>query len=310
MNQVSDTIFLIRPANFGYNSETAKSNAFQNNINIPQEQVSYKALAEFDAVIETLNKQHINIHVFNDTKQPVKPDAIFPNNWGSYHEDGTIILYPVAAKNRRLERRPDIIDFLKEHYQVKQTIDLSYFEDDGKYLESTGSIIFDHINKIAYACISERTNKSVLINVCKLLDYKPVYFTSADNNGKAIYHTNVMMCITEKLAIICLESIRNEEERQAVTNSLSSTEHAIINITLEQVQSLAGNMLGLKNRNKEDILVMSQTAYSSLSAEQIKEIETFTKLLPLDVSTIETIGGGSIRCMIAEIFLDPKIPSN
>ncbi|WP_282036859.1 citrulline utilization hydrolase CtlX [Saccharicrinis aurantiacus] len=306
MQQVTDTILLIRPANFGYNTETASSNAFQNNVELSPNQIKDKSLLEFDEVVKQLRENFINVIVFDDTISPIKPDAIFPNNWASYHHDGKVLLYPMAAPNRRLERRMDIINSLSKEFEISEMIDLSHHEKKGKYLESTGSIIFDHVNKIAYACLSDRTNKELLLEVCDLLKYKPIHFNALDDKNKAIYHTNVMMCITENTAIVCLESIKDASEKKIVTDSLTESGHEIIDISLKQVKALAGNMLGVINKMGDRILVMSKSAHESLNTDQINNISEHSKILPLDVSTIEKIGGGSIRCMIAEIFLQKK----
>ena len=306
MKQSSSHIFLVRPANFGFNAETATSNAFQNKLNLDPGELKEKVLAEFDAYVEALRAKGVDVKVIQDTMDPVKPDAVFPNNWGSFHADGKVILYPMEAPNRRIEKRGDVIDGFKADYKVEELIDLSKYEKEGKFCEGTGSIIFDHIHKVAYACLSPRTDKDVFIEVCDLLNYKPVCFTSTDANGQEIYHTNVMMCVSEKFSVICLESIANEEEKECVINTLEETGHEIVDITFEQMNHFAGNMLSVCNNKGDEFLVMSQSAYDVLTDDQKEAIETYCQMLPVNIKTIETIGGGSARCMISEVFTPKK----
>lgn len=304
MRQSTSNIMLVRPASFNFNTETAESNAFQNHVDLKPEEIKEKALEEFDAFVEKLKTKGVNILVIEDTPIPPKPDAIFPNNWGSFHEDGTVILYPMAAPNRRIEKREEIIHKIKEKFTVKKLIDLSKYEDENRFLEGTGSIIFDHIHKIAYACLSPRTDKDIFIEVCKIINYKPICFTSIDKAGQEIYHTNVMMCISEKFSVICLESIVNENEKKDVIHSLTTTGHQIIDISLDQVKHFAGNMLSIKSMENNELIILSQSAYDILTTGQKKEIEKYCEMLPMNINTIETIGGGSARCMISEIFLE------
>lgn len=304
--QTTKNVLLVRPSNFVFNTETAASNAFQVKINDSRDSVQQKVLAEFEAFATTLKSKGVNVFVFDDTPQPQKPDAIFPNNWVTFHADGTVILYPMCATNRQYERRPDIIDKLKEKFDITEVIDLSHYEKEKKYLEGTGSIIFDHDNKIAYACLSPRTDKNLFIELCNLMHYQPVSFLAHDKAGKEIYHTNVMMCIGEKFAAVCLDSISDEKERNLVTESFKRTGHEIINISFDQMSNFAGNMLEIKTNKEKNILALSKSAFDALKADQKKEIEKYCELTPLSIKTIETIGGGSARCMIAEIFLKPK----
>ena len=303
--QTTKNILLVRPSNFIFNTETEPSNAFQVKVNDNEDLIKQKVLAEFEAFASTLQSKGINVFVFNDTAFPAKPDAIFPNNWVTFHPDGTVILYPMFAHNRRQERRQDIIDSLQKHFEVTNVIDLSEYEKENRFLEGTGSIVFDHDNKIAYACLSQRTDKELFIEVCKRLHYKPVYFYSHDTGGKEIYHTNVMMCIAERFAVICLDSITDKEERENIFHSLTITGHQIIDITFEQMNRFAGNMLAITTNDNKNILALSQSSLDSLTTNQKQEIEKYSELLPLSIHTIETIGGGSARCMIAEIFLKP-----
>jgi len=299
--QSASIIFLVRPANFGFNEETASSNAFQQKQS-NHDGVQAVVLAEFDNAVNTLKNAGVNVIVFDDTVAPVKPDAIFPNNWISLHENGTLVLYPMYAPNRRLERRLDIVEQLKSQYSINNVIDLSPYENENRFLEGTGSIVFDHIHKIAYACLSPRTDKQLLEELCDKLGYKPFSFIAQDKAGKEIYHTNVMMCMAEKFAVVCLESIVNDEERKNLILLLEQTNHEVIAISLEQMNSYAGNMLALKSNNGDDLLVMSQSAHDVLNNNQRVCIDKYAKVIALPIPTIETIGGGSARCMMAEVF--------
>ena len=303
--QTTNSVFLVRPANFGFNVETAVSNVFQNKMSEKEEVIQSKVLKEFDVFTSTLRSKGVNVFVFDDTPTPVKPDAIFPNNWISLHSNGKVILYPMCTPNRRIERRQDIIDSLAKKFNIAEVIDLSGSEADNKFMEGTGSIVFDHTNRIAYACLSPRTDKDVFLKVCSILQYKPVYFYSRDKSGKEIYHTNVVMCIGKGFAVICLESITDKKERENVVEMLSGTGNQIIDISFEQMVSFAGNMLAIRSNDGKELLVMSQTSYDSLTKNQRETLEKYCELVPLSINTIETIGGGSARCMIAEIFLQP-----
>ena len=308
MKQAASNIFLIRPSGFNFNTETAVSNSFQQKINsLDKEAIKQKVFEEFEAFAAALQSKGITVTVFDDTETPKKPDAVFPNNWITFHPDGTVILYPMCAANRQYERRQDIIDSLKTKFKITAVTDLSHYEKENRFLEGTGSMIFDHNHKIAYACLSPRTDKELFITVTKSLNYTPVYFYAHNQAGVEIYHTNVMMNITERLAVICLESITDEVERRLVAHSLLTTGHQLIEITFEQMNSFAGNMLALKNNNGKDILALSQSAFNSLNKIQKTTIEKYCELVPLSITTIETIGGGSARCMIAEIFCEPVI---
>lgn len=304
--QTTNNIFLVRPSNFIFNSETAGSNAFQNKLDENQETINQKVWDEFDEFAAKLKAKGVHVTVFEDTLLPQKPDAIFPNNWISIHPDGTLILYPMFAPNRRLERRQDLIDSLKTNFKITKVVDLSKYEAENRFLEGTGSIVFDHDNKLAYACLSPRTDLGILEEVCAILNYKPVAFYSHDQAGKDIYHTNVMMCIAEKFAVICLESITDKQEKDFVSNSLIQTGHELIDISFEQMNQFAGNMLALKTNENKSILALSQSSFNCLTSDQKAVLENYSKLLPLAVHTIEIIGGGSARCMIAEIFSEAK----
>jgi hypothetical protein len=277
---------------------------FQKELNEDAETVRQKASLEFETFASQLKSHGVDVFVFDDTPSPVKTDAVFPNNWISFHADGTVVLYPMLSANRRLERRADIIESLKDKFEITNIIDLSIYESENLFLEGTGSIVFDHSNKIAYAALSPRTDKELFLDLCEKLNYKPVIFTAHDRRGSEIYHTNVMMCIGEEFAVICLESITDEGERANIFSKLATTGHEIVDITFDQMNSLAGNMLLVRN----DLLVMSQSAFDSLTKTQKRTLEKYCELLPFAIPTIETIGGGSARCMIAEIFLPPIGP--
>jgi len=302
--QTTRNILLVRPASFGFNAETADSNAFQNKkAAVHAREVAGKAIEEFNEFTYKLDDHGVNVLIVDDTNKPEKPDAIFPNNWVSFHPDGTVILYPMQAKNRRSERRRDIIDSLSEMFQVKQIVDFSVFEEENKFLEGTGSIVFDHQAKVAYACLSPRTDRDVLESVCRFIKYKPVYFTAKDDTGKVIYHTNVMMCVGPSYVVVCLDSITDVKEQAKVVKSFEKGGLEIIDISFDQLNKFAGNMLAVHSNRKKKLLVMSETAHKSLSKDQKKRLNKLTTIIPQKIDTIETIGGGSARCMMAEVFL-------
>jgi hypothetical protein len=296
---------MIRPVAFGFNTQTAESNAFQNRDD-DQQAVQQKAVQEFDVFVKVLRDNGVSVTVINDTPEPHTPDSIFPNNWVSFHDNGDIFLYPMQAGNRRLERREDIIRQLEETFKANHVIDLSRFEAKNQFLEGTGSMVLDRENKIAYACLSPRTNAEVLKAFCDYTGYKAVTFDAFDQNGQAIYHTNVLMAIGSKFVVICLDSITNEQEKEAVISSLKSTGKEIIDITFDQMNHFAGNMLEVKSANGGSLVVMSQAAYNSLTSEQKVGLEKYGKLVYADINTIETNGGGSARCMMAEVHLEVR----
>ncbi|MDF7810844.1 arginine deiminase-related protein [Hymenobacter sp. YC55] len=302
--QSTNTVFLVRPARFGFNLETAASNYFQQAIaDLDAPTVQALAFAEFDAMVASLRAKGIEVVVFEDTPEPAKPDAVFPNNWLTLHPDGRVLLYPMCAPNRRPERRPDILDALRQHFTVTEVLDLSAHEQEGRYLEGTGSIIFDHEHRIAYACLSPRTDAGLFAEVATQLRYRPVTFHAHDAHGLEIYHTNVMLSIGSGFAVVCLESIVNTAERAAVVASFSLTGHEIVDISLAQVAHFAGNMLALQSATGATLLAMSQRAFDALTPTQHATLSKYCELLPLPIPTIETIGGGSVRCMLAEVFL-------
>ncbi len=301
--QHTSHILMIKPVKFDFNTETAVNNLFQ--IRSADPAVQEKALAEFEAFIETLKKNGIDVMVIEDSPDPHTPDSVFPNNWISFHEDGTLVLYPMFAENRRLERKQTVIDAIHKRFSVARTIDLTEYERQQLFLEGTGSMVLDRDHKIAYACLSPRTDRNLLEQFCSRTGYTPVSFSSVDIHDQPVYHTNVMMCVADKYVVICLESIKDNVEKARVTNSILQTGKTIIEISYEQMNRFAGNMLQVNNEAGQVFIVMSSQAYHSLTETQLKKIESFNPVIHADITTIETNGGGSARCMMAEVFLSP-----
>lgn len=300
--QTTSNLLMIRPVAFGLNIQTADSNAFQNK-KASQEAVQEKALAEFDAFVVKLRSHGIDVTVTEDTLKPHTPDSIFPNNWISFHDDGSIYLYPMQAENRRLERRDDLIDVLSKRFSITEINDLSFTEERGEFLEGTGSMVLDRSKKLAYACLSIRTQQKVLDIFCRESGFEAVTFKAVDQNGKAIYHTNVMMCVGDKFVVICLDSIPNKVEKANVVKIINDSEKEIIEISLDQMNQFAGNMLQLVNRERKSFLVMSARAHNALNKIQLNTIAKYAEILSSPLTTIEDNGGGSARCMMAEIHL-------
>jgi hypothetical protein len=303
-SQTTSNILMIRPVNFGFNQETAESNAFQNAEFGEQNKDKSQqiALREFDEMVNQLRKSGVNVIVIDDTTEPYTPDSIFPNNWVSFHGNGTVITYPMQAENRRLERREDIIEQLSELFYIN----LSGFESENKFLEGTGSMVLDRKFKIAYACLSPRTHEDVLKEFSIQMNYEIVSFYAVDGSGKQIYHTNVLMCIGDMFAVICLEAIPDLDERLVVRNSLEQSGKRVVEITLEQMNQFAGNMLEIKSQKGQKMLVMSSSAYHSLTPKQIDILDDYCSIHHFDLSMIEGNGGGSARCMMAEVHLPIK----
>ena len=302
----ANTILMIRPAAFGFNDETAENNFFQTRQRIDASTLHQSALREFDAMVASLREKNIDILVIDDTKDPVKPSAIFPNNWLSTSPEGKLFVYPMYAPSRRTEKRDDVLKLIAEKFKVTDVQDWTELEAEGRFLEGTGSMIMDHDNKLVYAAISERTNPAALEKFVKANDYSGVAFLATDKEGNPIYHTNVVMTLGEKFCVLCEEAIEEEWELIAVKQLLESTEHEIIPITREQMYSFAGNMLEVKISSGENILILSQAALNILTREQKEKLESYDKLLPIAIPTIEAVEGGSVRCMMAEIFLSKK----
>ena len=300
--QTTSHILMIKPVAFGLNLQTAGSNAFQNKAAL-QQNVQENALKEFNGLVDKLRLAGIDVIVIEDTLMPHKPDSIFPNNWVSFHNDGTVFLFAMEAENRRTERRLDIIEQLRNRFVVSDIVDLSIFEKRNKYLEGTGSMVLDHDNKIAYACLSSRTHPEVLDSFCDKSGYTPLTFRAYDEGQKPIYHTNVMMCMGDKFAVICLEAITDLSERNKLIASFKSANKEIINLSFTQVKHYAGNMLLVENKVGEKFLIMSGSAYRILNEEQKQQIERYAKIIYADLKTIEENGGGSARCMLAEVHL-------
>ena len=291
---------MIQPVNFGYNAETAVNNAFQ--VQSSETNVQQKALKEFNDFVTVLQNNGVDVTVVLDTNLPHTPDSIFPNNWVSFHHDGTLLLYPMYAVNRRAERKEHVLEKIMEKFSVAKKIDLSSYEARNIFLEGTGSMVLDRDNRIAYACLSPRTDETVLADFCRQMNYKPVVFDATDGNGQAIYHTNVLMCVADKYVVICLESIVDLEQRQFVSETIIKSGKKVIAITLHQMNHFAGNMLQVENDKAEKLLVMSTQAYDSLTTEQAEILKSYNSIIHSPLTTIETNGGGSARCMIAEIF--------
>lgn len=309
MKQTTNTILMIRPVSFRMNEETAVNNYFQEDLDLKNTEINAKAQAEFDAFVEKLRAVGVNVIVENDDKLMDTPDSIFPNNWVSFHENGDIALYPMFAENRRRERREEVFMRLeKEGFLIENIVDYTSAEDDGIFLEGTGSLLLDRKNGKAYCALSPRADEELFIEFCEDFDYFPVVFTANQTvNGKrlAIYHTNVMMCLAENFAVICADSIDDKKERKNVLQHLKDDGKEIITITEAQMHQFAGNMLQVRGNDDKRYLVMSKAAHDSLTKAQIAQIEKHCEILSSSLETIETCGGGSARCMMAEVFL-PK----
>jgi hypothetical protein len=300
--QTTSSIIMVRPAAFGFNAETAANNTFQHAPEENPEVVKALAIEEFDRLVEMLIAEGVDVNVIQDTPVPVTPDAIFPNNWISFHEDGTIVTYPMYASLRRQERREEIIEGLEQDYCIMQRLDFERYEEDNIYLEGTGSMVLDRVNKIAYACLSPRTDPSVLDRWCRMMDYTPFTFT-AMYHDQEIYHTNVMMAIGDGIAVVCIDVIEPASRGEELKEHLASFGRDVVLLRKEQIDSFAGNMLAIRNNKGEQLMVMSKAAHQSLDADQVAAISRHARIISSDVETIETIGGGSVRCMIAENFL-------
>lgn len=297
---------MIRPANFGFNDQTATNNAFQSTDVIKDpEQLKKVAKQEFDQMVSLFRSKGIDVLVIEDTATPIKPDAVFPNNWISFHENGTLITYPMYAPNRRIERREDIIQTIESKFEIKNRYSFEFYEDEDQplFLEGTGSMIFDRPNGIVYACLSERTDATLIDKFNVLMGTQSVVFRSLDRNGGEVYHTNVMMALGEDFVVICMDSIPNEKSKEVLIETFEKTGKEIIEITMSQMESFAGNMLEVKGKDGQRYLCMSQTAFDSLTELQKSKLAKLTNLLPVSIPNIEKFGGGSVRCMMAEIFL-------
>jgi hypothetical protein len=300
--QSAPAVLMVRPASFGFNPQTAESNAFQHAV-MPLDD---EALVEFDAVAAALRGAGIEVLIAADTAAPPKPDAIFPNNWVSFHHDGTVALYPMLAPNRRAERREEILEFVLREggFRASRSVDFTHHEAQEKYLEGTGSLVLDREHRVAYACSSPRTDLDVLGDFAQQLDYEVVSFDALDAAGKPVYHTNVLMAVGSRFAVLCAEALPNAGRRAAVLARLQSTGHEVITITHAQMRKFAGNVLELAAPGGP-LLVLSRTAFGCLTPSQLMRLEAHATLLPVALPHIETVGGGGVRCMLAEIHL-PK----
>ncbi len=311
MSQATQTILMVRPVNFRMNEQTAVNNYYQkNSTHLKPEEVTIKAQQEFDHFVEKLKTAGVNVIVIEDSKEPNTPDSIFPNNWVSFHENGDVVIYPMFAENRRLERREDVLDLLESHgFEINNLLDYTSAEEEAIFLEGTGSIVLDRENKKAYCALSPRAHEDIFIEYCEDLDLAPIIFhayQTVNEERKLIYHTNVMMCIADRYAVICLDCIDDKTEQKFVLSSLKENGKEIIKISEDQVNLFAGNMLQVLGKNNQPFLVMSSSAYHALTTQQKDKLESFNPIIHAPLEVIETFGGGSARCMMVEVFL-PKV---
>lgn len=309
MKQITDTILMVRPAGFRSNEQTKVNNYFQGDTDLQEQEINQKAQAEFDAFVEKLRAVGVNVIVHQDKAENDTPDSIYPNNWVSFHQSGNVGIYPMFAENRRRERSDEVIDLIEEAgFVIEEMVDYSEAEEDSLFLEGTGSLILDRQNRKAYCALSDRADEELVIEFCEDFEYTPVIFTAyqtVEGERKIIYHTNILMCVGDTFAVICLDTIDDKSERKNVSKHLLEDKKEIIEITEEQMNQFAGNMLQVQGADDKTYLVMSQAARESLTDKQVAQIEKHTNILSADLNTIETLGGGSARCMMAEVFL-PK----
>jgi len=299
--QTTSKVLMIRPLHFVYNAETAVNNSFQ--VKGDQENLTGKAVQEFDAFVNALQDQGIDVTVVEDSPDPHTPDAIFPNNWISFHSSGIYCLYPMFAPNRRKERKAEVISIIQKKFHYDHLIDFTGYESENLFLEGTGSMVLDREKRLAYACLSPRTSEVVLQDFCNKLDYQAVVFHAVNETGQAIYHTNVMMCVADRYVVICMDSIRDPAEKKYVEGSILRSGKEMIPISNSQMNQFAGNMLQLEDGRKEKILIMSNAAWNALLPEQTEKLTKYNRIMHASLRQIETNGGGSARCMIAEIHL-------
>lgn len=310
MQQTTNTILMIRPVSFRKNEQTAVNNYYQEDVALHQSEINAKAQKEFDTYVKKLKSYGVKVIVVSDSKDIDTPDSIFPNNWVSFHADGTVAIYPMFAENRRLERREDVfLELENQGFLINSIMDYTAAEEEQVFLEGTGSMILDRINKKAYCALSPRADEELFIEFCEDFEYTPVIFTANQTvNGKreAIYHTNVMMCVAENFAVVCLSSIDDKKEKKNLLKHLREDKKQVIDITEEQVTHFAGNMLQVRGANNKRFLVMSQAANDCLTESQRRIINNHCEIISSTLTTIETCGGGSARCMMAEVFLPKK----
>ena len=297
-------ILMIRPAAFAFNQQTSVNNAFQHLSET--ENVQEEALQEFDTFVEKLKQHNINVIVIQDNPSPHTPDSIFPNNWVSFHEDGTSVLYPMFAANRQQERNKQVIEKLSTDFYIRTTIDLTDYEKKNIFLEGTGSMVLDRDNELAYACLSPRTHASALYDFCNSMGYRPLLFRAVDGSNQAIYHTNVMMCMADEYVVICMDTIKDEMQQQMLLKKFMETGKEVVTISIDQMNHFAGNMLQVSNIEGQSFLIMSTQAFNSLTEKQVAALQKYNPIIHSPLDTIELNGGGSARCMMAEIFLPLK----
>jgi hypothetical protein len=304
MQSITSQLLMIRPVRFGYNAETAVNNAFQ--VKTEQTHVQEQAQQEFDHFVKVLRDHGIQVTVVEDTPMPHTPDSIFPNNWISFHADGKLVYYPMYAVNRRAERKSTVIDTIRSLFSIQQEVDYSHLESENRFLEGTGSMVLDRAKQIAYACLSPRTEAQLFQEYCMDMGFKPCSFHAVDQQGGEIYHTNVMMCVADRYVVICLDTIKDVNERKQVVDTIQGSGKSIIEISQDQVNHFAGNMLQVCNEAGKPYLIMSSQAYESLTPAQVETLTNYNAIIHAPLTTIETNGGGSARCMMAEVFLAPK----
>ncbi|MDX9782220.1 MAG: arginine deiminase-related protein [Bacteroidales bacterium] len=301
--QTTSKVLMVRPVRFGFNEQTAENNSFQKRGY--EQSAQEMALEEFDKFVTLLKSNGVEVVVVEDTPEPHTPDSIFPNNWFSTHATGELILYPMCAPNRRLERKESVLKVIRElgeKGKMKRVVDLTHFENENLFLEGTGSLIFDRKNKLAFACRSPRCDIAVLEELCDKIDYEFLDFGAYDRDGKPIYHTNVMMCVGEKFVVACLDSIKDIDERTEFIAFVEDCDKELVEISMDQMEQFAGNMLQLKSKEGEPLLVMSATAKRALTSGQLESLSSYCKIIAPELESIEINGGGSARCMLAEIF--------
>jgi hypothetical protein len=300
-------LLMVRPANFGFNPETANSNAFQTRDNLlTPEQIQTKALEEFSTLVKCLRREGLNIVVARDSAKPVRTDAVFPNNWVTFHQEALTVTYPMLSPNRRRERRRQIIEqVIESGFESKQRINLEFYEKIDRFLEGTGSVVFDHVWRIAYACISPRTDTEVLKDLCENIDYRPIVFKAVDAKAVPVYHTNVLLSVGEQFVVVCWEAIPDPEDVARLEALFRSTNKSVVPISLEQMSNFAGNVLEVCTKRGEQLLLLSTRAFEALNEDQKAVLGQYVRFVHSPIPTIEQYGGGSVRCMLAEIFL-PK----
>lgn len=310
MQQITNTILMVRPAAFRMNEQTKVNNFFQEELDLQEAQINERAQAEFDAFVNKLREVGVHVLVHQDKKENDTPDSIYPNNWISFHQSGNIALYPMFAENRRRERNEEVLKLVEsDGFQIDNVVDYTEAENESLYLEGTGSLILDRVNRKAYCALSDRADEQLVIEFCEEFEYTPVIFTAyhtVAGKREVIYHTNILMCVGTTFAVICLDTIDDKKEKKNVTQHLRQDNKEIIPITEAQMNQFAGNMLQVVGSDNKTYLVMSQAAKDSLTVAQVKAIEKHTNILSSDLTTIETLGGGSARCMMAEVFLPGK----